>query len=193
MTMTSELYRLEHSLVGDRLMPITRPEEATHAGVALLRRMLEDWRREAAALRSEGVRREQRIAELEAQLGRAIHRGDQADARAAHHEQEVTRASAALRKLAEKNGELIGEKKRLRDQLVAKHGLPAIHYRIDVDRDGQAYESLVFVLEAFPHPEHRRAALAEARQQEERSGGRLRNVRLDTVAWRAIVQQPIEE
>ena len=195
----SDLYRLERTLIGERLIEVTRPEEATHAAVSLLRRLAEERACETAALRSEGERARQRVRDLELQLGRATHHVDQAETTAAHARRELERLradaerlAAATRKLSEKNTSLIGEKKRMREQLVAKHGLPRIAYRLEVDRTDQAYEQLVYILEAFPHVDHRRDALAEARRMAVQRGGRLRQLRLDTTAWRAVIHLPIE-
>ena len=191
--MMPDFYRLERTLRGERLVAVDRPEEATHAGIALVRRLAEDRLREVAALRGEAERLRQRLQALDAQLAHAVHTTDQAQMAVARHEQETTRAQSVARKLAAKNAELIGEKRRIRDQLIAKHPLPAIHYRIDIDREDQARQTITLLLDTFPHPDKTGEALAEARRQAERRGGQLRQLRLDTVAWRALVQLPVDD
>ncbi len=181
-------YRLERTLVGERLVPVTRAEEATHAGIALIHHMTDAQAHAVATLRADLEQRTRRVRELEVQLGRAVHRVDQAEALAAQRQTETALHAAAVQRLVDKNATLIGEKRRLREQLVAKYPPPPIHYRLDVDRDDQARESVVLTLDAFPHRDRMREALAEARRLADRRGGQVRQLRLDTVAWRAVVQ-----
>lgn len=196
--MASELFRIEHALVGDRLVPVATPGEATHVAVSLVRRLSEERTAEAARLRAELEQAALRVKDLEVRLGRAIHRVDQAESAAAqvaqeaeHLRERVGQQQDAIGKLAEKNAEVIGEKRTLRNSLIAKHGLPAISYRIDIDRENRALETTVIVLDTLPHRERTVEALTEARRQAQRHNGRLRALRLDTAAWRAIVQVPI--
>lgn len=185
--MASELFRIEHTLVGDRLVPVATPVEATHVAVSLVRRLTSEHEQVGG-----------RVRELEVRLGRAIHRVDQAESVAAQSAREAEQAREqlaeqkdAVRKLAEKNAAVIAEKRKLRDALIAKHGLPAISYRIDIDRENRALETVVIVLDTLPHRERTAQALAEARRQALRHNGQLRALRLDTAAWRAIVQVPV--
>ncbi len=53
--------------------------------------------------------------------------------------------------------------------------------------------SLPVTLDAFPHKERVREALAEGHRVAARQGGQLRGLRLDTTAWRAVIQTVIEE
>ncbi len=188
----SHLYRLERGRLGDHLVPVTRPEEATHAGVVLLRRQAEDHAREVAALRAEVAHQHGRAQDLAGQLDRAGQQAVQAATAMAQRQADADRAKAAVARLAEKNGELIGEKRRLRDALTGKHPLPAVHYRVDIDRDDTARESILVVLDTFPHRDRAREALAEARRAASRYRGQLRSLRLDTTAWRAVVQRVVD-
>lgn len=190
---TTELYRLERTLVGERLVPVMRPDEATHAGVALLHRITATHAREVAALRDGSDRLTRRLREVEQQLGRAIHQVDQAEMAAAQCRDEAAQAVGAARRLAAKNAEIGAEKRRLRDALIGKQPLPAVSLRIDVDRDDIARKSQVITLETAPHPERAADALGEGRRVAARLSGTLRLIRLDTVAWRAVIQLVVQE
>jgi len=187
------LYRVERTLLGDRLMPVTRVEDATHADIAVVRRLTDARAREAARCRADAVRAGQRIRDLETQVARAIHRIDQAEMVAAQRQEEITRLTKTRDLVVQKNAEVVGEKRRLRDALVGKTPLPVIHYRVDLDRDEIARETVVVTLDAFPHKERIREALAEARRQAARHHGELRSLRLDTSAWRAVIHRVIDE
>jgi hypothetical protein len=198
--MSTDLYRLERTVLGERLVPVPRPEEATHVAVALLRRVSEERARETAMLRAEKAQATARIHDLEIKLGRAIHNVDQSESLAAQEKteadqlrEEAGRVRVALGKLVEKNSALIGEKKQLKDALIGKHELPAVHYKIEFTRDEEAYEHVTYVLDAFPDKAHTPEAIAEARRHAQARGGQLRQLRLDMVAWRAIVQLPLGE
>jgi len=190
----AHFYRLEKALVGGRLIPVAREDEATHVDVAALRRAVADSARDRVALAEQATGIEQmgqRLRDLELQLARAVRRAEQADIMVAGHQAEMARSSASVRQLLAKNAALIGEKRRLRDALVGKHPLPAVYYRVDLDHDDVARESVVVTLDAFPHKDRVPEALADARRVAARYGGRLRTLRLDTTAWRAVVQRPV--
>ena len=190
----AHFYRLEKALVGGRLIPVAREDEATHVDVAALRRAVADSARDRVALAEQSTRIEQmgqRLRDLELQLARAVRRAEQADIMVAGHQAEMARSGASVRQLLAKNAALIGEKRRLRDALVGKHPLPAVYYRVDLDHDDVARESVVVTLDAFPHKDRVPEALADARRVAARYGGRLRTLRLDTTAWRAVVQRPV--
>ncbi len=192
----ASFYRLEKALVGGRLIPVAREDEATHVDVAALRRALDDSARDRAALAERDAELDRacrHIRDLEVQLARAVRRAEQSDILVAGHQGEMARCGASVRRLLGKNAALIGEKRRLRDALVGKHPLPAVYYRVDLDHDDVARESVVVTLDAFPHKDHVPAALAEGRRVAARQGGRLRTLRLDTSAWRAVVQRPVAE
>jgi len=189
-------YRLEKGLVGGRLIPVAREDEATHVGIAALRRMVAAHARDRAELAERAVeldRAGQRIRDLELLYARALRRAEQADIMVAGHQAEMSRYGASVRRLLAKNAALIGEKRRLRDALTGKQPLPAVHYRVDLDRDDVARESTVVTLDTFPHKDRVPEALADARRVAARYGGRLRTLRLDTTAWRAVVQRPVAE
>lgn len=177
-TPASELYRLDQTVRGPRLVPVQRMDEATHLSVGMLRRVMQAHAREVAGLRSEITQRQRRLDEREAQQAA---------------EQETTRRlQASLQRLAAKNAALIAEKRRLRDAFTGKHPLPNVHYRVEVGRDDTARESLVVTLDTFPHRERVRDALAEARRVAAQHDAQLRQVRLDTTAWRAVLQRVID-
>jgi len=180
----AHFYRLEKALVGGQLIPVAREDEATHVDVAALRRAVAD---QATGIEQMG----QRLRDLELQLARAVRRAEQADSMVAGHQAEMARYGASVRQLLAKNAAIIGEKRRLRDALVGKHPLPAVYYRVDLDHDDVARESVVVTLDAFPHKDRVPEALADARRIAARYGGRLRTLRLDTTAWRAVVQRPV--
>jgi len=187
------LYRLEKTLVGERLIPVARPDDATHVALASVRRIVDEATRQQQALQEEGQQLARRTQDLEVQLSRALRRAEQAELMVAQQQREAVQHGATVRKLMAKNVALIGEKRRIRDMLIAKHAPTPIHYRVDIDREDQARESIVITLDAFPDKRHARAALAEARRAAERRDGQLKTLRLDTVAWRAVVQQPMSE
>ncbi len=190
----AHFYRLEKALVGGRLIPVAREDEATHVDVAALRRAVADSARDRVALAEQATGIEQmgqRLRDLELQLARAVRRAEQADIMVAGHQAEMARSGASVRQLLAKNAAIIGEKRRLRDALVGKHPLPAVYYRVDLDHDDVARESVVVTLDAFPHKDRVPEALADARRVAARYGGRLRTLRLDTTAWRAVVQRPV--
>lgn len=186
-------YRLDKGLVGDRLVLVATEAEATHTTTAYLRHLMADAEQVRRAVEAEGQRLAQRLHDLEVQLGQARHRADQAETLVAQQQRETALHGAAVRKLMAKNASLIGEKRRIRDMLLAKHAPTPIHYRVDIDRDDRAHESVVITLDAFPDRSHTNDALAEARRIAALRGGQLRTLRLDTVAWRAVVQQPMDE
>jgi len=187
------LYRLEKTLVGERLIPVARPDDATHVTLPAVQRIVDEATRQQQALQEEAQRLARRIQDLEVQLSRALRRAEQAELLVTEQQREAAQHGASLRKLLAKNVALIGEKRRIRDLLIAKHAPTPIHYRVDIDREDQARESIVITLDAFPDRSHARAALAEARRAAERRDGQLKTLRLDTVAWRAVVQQPMSE
>ncbi len=187
-----DLYRLERTLVGERLVTVARLEEATHAGVVLVRQLMETHTRETATLQAEVDRLTRRARDLETQYGRAIHQVDQAEMVAAQRQEEIARLVVTRDRLIQKNAELVGEKRRFREALTGKHPLPPVHYRIDIDRDDTARESIIVTLDVFPHKERVHEALAEARRVAERHRGQLRSLRLDTTAWRVVIQRVIE-
>lgn len=187
------LYRLEKTLIGERLVAVARVDDATHVAMTSVRHIVDESTRHNQALQEERQRLALHIQDLETQLGRALRRVEQAELMITEQQREAVRHGASLRKLLAKNAALIGEKRRIRDLLVAKHAPPPIHYRVDIDRDDQARESIVITLDAFPDRAHARDALAEARRAAERRDGQLKTLRLDTVAWRAVVQQPMSE
>jgi len=192
----THFYRLEKALVGGRLIPVAREDEATHVGIAALRRVVTERAHDHATITEQVAqidRMGQRIRELDLLLARAMRRAEQADIMVAGHQAEMARCGAAVRRLLAKNAALIGEKRRLRDALVGKQPLPVVHYRVDLDRDDVARESVVVTLDTFPHKDRVRDALTDARRAAARSGGRLRTLRLDTTAWRAVVQRPVDE
>ncbi len=186
-------YRLEKALVGERLVPVATEGEATHTTITSLRRLIAEGEHARRVFQAEGQRLTGRIHDLEVQLGHAQHRTEQAELLVAQQQRETALQGAAVRKLMAKNAALIGEKRRIRDMLMAKHAPIPIHYRIDIDRDDQARESIVVTLDAFPDKSHMTEALAEARRMATRRGGQLKSLRLDTVAWRAVVQQVIDD
>ena len=189
-------YRLEKALVGGRLIPVAREDEATHVGIAALRRVVTERAHDHATITEQVAqidRMGQRIRELDLLLARAMRRAEQADIMVAGHQAEMARCGASVRRLLAKNAALIGEKHRLRDALTGKQPLPAVHYRVDLDHDDVARESMVVTLDAFPHKDRVPEALADARRVAARYGGRLRTLRLDTTAWRAVVQRPVAE
>ncbi len=187
------LYRLEKTLVGERLIPVARPDDATHVALPAVRRIVDEATRQQQALQEEGQQLARRTHDLEGQLSRALRRAEQAELMVVQQQREAAQHGASLRKVMAKNVALVGEKRRMRDMLIAKHAPTPIHYRVDIDREDQARESIVITLDAFPDKSHARAALAEARRAAERRDGQLRTLRLDTVAWRAVVQQPMSE
>ncbi len=187
------LYRLEKTLVGERLVPVARPDDATHVALASVQRIVDEGTRQQRTLQEEEQRLARRIQDLDVQLSRALRRAEQAELLVTEQQREAARHGASLRKLLAKNVALIGEKRRIRDLLIAKHAPTPIHYRVDIDREDQARESIVITLDAFPEKSHARSALAEARRAAERRDGQLKTLRLDTVAWRAVVQQPMSE
>jgi len=187
------LYRLEKTLVGERLVPVARPDDATHVALASVQRIVDEGTRQQRTLQEEMQRLARRIQDLDVQLSRALRRAEQAELLVTEQQREAARHGASLRKLLAKNVALIGEKRRIRDMLIAKHAPTPIHYRVDIDREDQARESIVITLDAFPEKSHARVALAEARRAAERRDGQLKTLRLDTVAWRAVVQQPMSE
>jgi len=186
-------YRLDKALVGERLVPVATEGEATHTTIASLRRLMAEGEQARRVVQAEGQRMTERVHDLEVQLGQAQHRADQAELLVAQQQREAVLHGAMVRKLMAKNAALIGEKRRIRDMLMAKHAPIPIHYRIDVDREDQARESIVVILDTFPDRSHTHEALAEARRTAARRGGQLRTLRLDTVAWRAVVQQGIDD
>ncbi len=187
------LYRLEKTLVGERLIPVARVDDATHVTLPAVQHIVDEGTRQQQALQEEGRQLAQRTHDLEEQLSRALRRAEQAELMVAQQQREAVQHGATVRKLMAKNVALIGEKRRIRDMLIAKHAPTPIHYRVDIDREDQARESIVITLDAFPDRSHARAALAEARRAAERRDGQLKTLRLDTVAWRAVVQQPMSE
>jgi len=187
------LYRLEKTLMGERLVPVARPDDATHVAITSVRQIVDESTCHYQALQEERQRLALHIQDLETQLSRALRRVEQAELMITEQQREAVQHGASLRKLLTKNAALIGEKRRIRDLLVAKHAPPPVHYRVDIDRDDQARESIVITLDAFPDRAHAREALAEARRAAERRDGQLKTLRLDTVAWRAVVQQPMGE
>jgi len=196
MDVDAHFYRLEKALLGDRLIPVAGEDEATHVGIAALRRLAADRARDRAAFAEQAVQIEclgRRVRELDLLLARAMRHAEQADVMVAQQQREAVVHGASVRRLLAKNAALIGEKRRLRDALTGKQPLPAVHYRVDLDHDDVARESMVVTLDAFPHKDHVPAALAEGRRVAARQGGRLRTLRLDTSAWRAVVQRPVAE
>jgi len=192
----AHFYRLEKALVGDRLIPVAGEDEATHVGIAALRRLTADSARDRAALAEQVVQIEclgRRVRELDLLLARAMRRAEQADIMVVQQQGEAVVHGASVRRLLAKNAALIGEKRRLRDALTGKQPLPVVHYRVDLDHDDVALESMVVTLDTFPHKDRVREALADARRVAARYGGRLRTLRLDTTAWRAVVQRPVAE
>ncbi len=187
------LYRLEKTLVGERLIPVARLDDATHVALASVQHIVDEATRQQQALQEEAQRLVRHIQDLEVQLSRALLRAEQGELMVAQQQHEAVQHGATVRKLMAKNVALIGEKRRVRDMLIAKHAPTPIHYRVDIDREDQARESIVITLDAFPDKSHARAALAEARRAAERRDGQLKTLRLDTVAWRAVVQQPMSE
>ncbi len=175
---TSELYRLEHTATGERLLPVQRIDEATHASIGVLRRVMQAHAREVVGLRAETELLRRRLQERDAELGQ--------------QREAVIRAHDAVRRLMAKNAALIGEKRRLRDALIGKKPLKTMSYRVDVDRHGVARESIMEVLDTFPHKERVREALAEAHRLAERKNASVRSLRLDT-AWQAVLQRVIED
>ncbi len=186
-------YRLEKTLIGERLVPVPTENEATHTTIASLRHLVVEGAHAHRMFQAESQRMTLRIHDLEVQLGQAQHRAEQAELLVAQQQRETALHGAAVRKLMAKNAALIGEKRRIRDMLMAKHAPIPIHYRIDVDREDQARESIVVTLDTFPDKSHAHEALAEARRMATRRGGQLKTLRLDTVAWRAVVQQVIND
>jgi len=196
MDVDAHFYRLEKALLGDRLIPIAGEDEATHVGIAALRRLAADSARDRAALAEQAVQIEclgRRVRELDLLLARAMRHAEQADVMVAQQQREAVVHGASVRRLLAKNAALIGEKRRLRDALTGKQPLPAVHYRVDLDHDDVARESMVVTLDTFPHKDRVREALTDARRVAGRYGGRLRTLRLDTTAWRAVVQRPVAE
>lgn len=192
----AHFYRLEKALVGDRLIPVTGEDEATHVGIAALRRLAADTARDRAALAEQAVQIErlgQRVRELDLLLAHAMRRAEQADIMVMQQQREAVVHGASVRRLLAKNAALIGEKRRLRDALTGKQPLSVVHYRVDLDHDDVARESMVVTLDTFPHKDRVREALVDARRVAARYGGRLRTLRLDTTAWRAVVQRPVAE
>jgi len=187
------LYRLEKTLMGERLVPVTRPDDATHVTMMSVRNIVDESTRQHQVLQEERQRLVQHVQDLEVQLSRALLRVKQGELMITEQQREAAQHGASLRKLLAKNVALIGEKRRIRDMLIAKHAPTPIHYRVDIDREDQARESIVITLDAFPDRRHARDALAEARRAAERRDGQLKTLRLDTVAWRAVVQQPMSE
>jgi len=183
--------RLEKGLVGERLVAAAEGD-ATHVHLTYLRQITAEHDQHAAHARVHARQLGQRIVDLETQIAQQTHRADQADIMVTQQQHEAERYGISIRRLATKNAALIGEKRRLRDALTGKHPLPAVHYRIDIDRDDVAYASTVAMLETFPHRDHVREALAEARRIATRQGGHVRSLRLDTAAWRAVIQVPID-
>lgn len=190
--MADAFYRLERGRLGDRLVPSTEAE-ATHVSIAVFRRLAAEDEHLVASGRAHARHLGQRIADLEVQLARQTHRAEQAETMVAQQQEEAVRYGVSLRRLAAKNAALIGEKRRLRDALTGKHPLPPIHYRIEIDRDGTAHASTIVTLDTFPHRDHARTALADARRHAVQCGGHLRSLRLDTAAWRAVIYIPIAE
>jgi len=186
-------YRLDKALVGERLVPVATEGEATHTTIASLRRLMAEGEQARRVVQAEGQRMTGRVHDLEVQLGHAQHRAEQAELLVAQQQRETALHGAAVRKLMAKNAALIGEKRRIRDMLMSKHAPIPIHYRIDIDREDQARESIVVTLDTFPDRSHTHEALAEARRTAARRGAQLRTLRLDTVAWRAVVQQGIDD
>jgi len=196
MDVDAHFYRLEKALLGDRLIPVAGEDEATHVGIAALRRLAADSARDRAALAEQAVQIEclgRRVRELDLLLARAMRHAEQADVMVAQQQREAVVHGASVRRLLAKNAALIGEKRRLRDALTGKQPLPAVHYRVDLDHDDVARESMVVTLDTFPHKDRVREALTDARRVAGRYGGRLRTLRLDTTAWRAVVQRPVAE
>jgi len=196
MDVDAHFYRLEKALLGDRLIPVAGEDEATHVGIAALRRLAADSARDRAALAEHTAHIERlghRVRELDLLLARAMRRAEQADIMVAQQQREAVVHGASVRRLLAKNAALIGEKRRLRDALTGKQPLPAVHYRVDLDHDDVARESTVVTLDTFPHKDRAREALTDARRVAGRYGGRLRTLRLDTTAWRAVVQRPVAE
>jgi hypothetical protein len=186
-------YRLEKALVGERLVPVATESEATHASIASLHRLVAESEHARHVVQAERQRLIQRVHDLEVQLGHAQHRAEQAERLVEQQQREAVQHGIVVRKIMAKNAALIGEKRRIRDMLMAKHAPIPIHYRIDVDREDQARESIIVTLDAFPDKSHANEALAEARRTAARRGGQLKTLRLDTVAWRAVVQQVIDD
>lgn len=191
-TPTTAFYKLERTLTGIRLVPVAHAKDATHATISTLQGVVRTHAQEASRLRHEIEQCGHRIQDLERQLGRAIHRADESETEAAQLRDAVARAAEHVRRLGDKNAELIGEKRRLRDALTGKHPLPAIHMRLDIDRDGVARLSLPVTLDTFPHRDHLREALAEGQRVAAQQDGQLRSLRLDTSAWRAVIQRVID-
>lgn len=190
---SSDLYRLERTRVGgERLTPVQTLAEATHAGIAGVRHLIEAHARQDAASRAEIERLRAHVASLDLRVGRAIHTVDQAEMRAAQETEVAARLRVSVQRLETKIAEVIDEKRRLRAALIGQKPLPVIHYRLDVDRDDVARESIAVTLDAFPHQDRLPDALAEARRVAERRDGQLRTLRLDTTAWRAVIQRIID-
>lgn len=188
---SSALYRIEQTLRGARLVPVTDPVVATHVGIGSVRQMADVHARALEHLQAELTALRQQVAECAAQRDAAVHQAEQAETCAAARGEAAEQAADAVRRLLAKNAELAGEKRRLRDALIGAHPLPAIHERIDIDRDGVARLGLVVTLDTLPQQDHIHAALAEARRAAAHHNGELRTLRLDTVTWRAVIQRVI--
>lgn len=173
----ADLYRLERTPSGAHLSPVSRIEEATHTGIGLLRRMMETHASELVRVRAEAEELRHRVQHLQDHL--------------TQQRTLAERLRDSLQRLVAQNKTLIGEKRRLRDALIGKKPLKSGSYRIDVDRDGVARESVMVVLDTFPHKSHAVDALREARRRAERSNGTLRTLRLETV-WQAVYQRVID-
>lgn len=186
------LFRLHHTLTGERLVPVTVPAEATHMSIATVQRLGDEAGRTIAAHREQAQRLSRRVRELEALVADLTDRAARAEERAAQASADAAARDTSIRKLMAKNGTLIVEKRRLRDALIGKQPLPHVAYRIEMDREGTVRESVPVTLECFPDRQHTAQVLAEARRLAERHGGQLRQVRLDAAAWRAVIQRVID-
>lgn len=117
----SGLCRWEKALVGERLVPVAHEAEATHVELGRAREHIAAHAQRAAALETEVERLRQCLQTLDTQLAEAVAAAERAETRASQQQHESEHLAASVQRLARKNADLIGEKRRLRDLLVAKH------------------------------------------------------------------------
>ncbi len=188
-----ELYRLETSPQGDRLVPVEAEAEATHVGLRRAQERLATAAARLTAAQAQMHQQEALIRTLQAEMSERDQRLQEADMQARRLDQERAVHAQALRRLREKNAAIIGEKRRLRDMLSQRVAIPDIYRRIIINyHTGEAFGIEGVSLDTAPDWDQARTALAEARRLATQCGARLKEVRLDRVVWRAVIAISID-
>lgn len=184
---SADLYRLEASPQGDRLVPVETEAEATYVGLRRVQERLTTSKMLLTAAQA-------RIQTLDTEIAEHAHRRQEAEARAQRLEHDCATHADAVRRLHEKNATIIGEKRRLQEILSGRVAIPTINRRIVIDQEsGEAFGMEVIPLDAAAVWDQSRAAVSEARRLARTYGARLKEVRLDRVVWRAIMAISVDD